>query len=95
MRVFASPSFDHDRVAIEIVQDDPVFERQLWIDMASDARSRVPAVVIVDDDAAGDQPLPDPFRHIFSRLIDVYVDVAESELKVRNLGPGFFGEDAG
>jgi hypothetical protein len=88
-------SFDHDRVAVEVVQNDPVFERQLRVDIASDARSRVPAIVIVDDYAAGDQPFPNPFRDIFGRLVDVDVDMTEPEFEILDLAASFFREDAG
>jgi hypothetical protein len=55
-------SLDRDRVAVEVVQNDPVFDRQLRVDIAGDARSRV--IIVVSDEAAGDQPFRDPFRDI-------------------------------
>jgi hypothetical protein len=94
-RVFRRLSFDHDRVAVEVVQNDPVFEWQLRVDVARDARSRVRAIVVVDDHAAGDQPFPDPFCDIFGRLINVDVDMAEPEPEIFDLGASLFGEDAG
>ena len=87
-------SFDDDRVAVQVVQNDPVLERQLRVDIAGDARSRITAIVIVNDYAARNQPLPDPFCHIFCRQVDVDVDMTEPKLKVLDLNASFLGENA-
>ena len=86
-------SFDDDRVAVQVVQNDPVLERQLGVDIAGDARSCITTIVIVNDYAARDQTLPDPLCHIFCRQVDVDVDMTEPKLKVLDPTASFLGEN--
>ncbi len=67
-------------MAIQVVDDEPVPGPPLLVHDLRDAVATIKTVVVVDDDPAGDDPVPEQVQDVLCRLIDVDVDMAEREL---------------
>src|SRR5690349_14330952 len=70
---------DHDGMPVHVVNHHEAGLRALLVDESRAALPSMEPVVVIHDDAAWSYTAPNPFGGVPRRLVDVYVDTAETD----------------
>lgn len=66
---------DYDCVAIQIMQYQAVCNWQLLVDKVPYTLTSTESIVVIDNDAAWNHPVPDPLNDVFGGSIYIHVNV--------------------
>jgi hypothetical protein len=85
--------FDDNRVPVQIVKGNRSRVLATFVHEIRHALAGEKTIVVIYDDASGDEPRPNPFGHLFGGVIHIDIDMAQRELSALNFIAGCVWED--